>query len=53
MVKKEVILVGGVGNKWGSQYHQQDRIYSTKGLCGAINASGNNGLVIKKWKEKR
>jgi len=52
-MEKKVILIGGASTQiWGKQYHQQDRVYSTKGLGAAINAMGNNGLVIKRWKRK-
>lgn len=50
----EVILVGGVGEKksnGGTQYFQQDRIYSRFGSSPAINASLRNGGVVKKWKK--
>lgn len=47
--KAEVILLGGVGNKWGEQYHQQDRVYDRLGISPAVNASANNGGVIRKW----
>ena len=49
MAKNQVILIGGVSDvKWGKQYHQQDRVYDRTGIAQAINASGNNGNVIRK-----
>lgn len=48
--KKKIIEVGGVGNKWGNKYHQQDRVYDRRGLIATINTGNNNGNVIRKWK---
>lgn len=49
--KKNIVIRGGVSEiKWGEQFHQQDRVYDRKGISGAVNASGNNGLFIRKWK---
>lgn len=49
MEKQVIIRGGGCGGMWGKQFHQQDRVYDRKGMQTAINASGNNGLVIKRW----
>lgn len=32
-------LVGGIGNKWGTQFHQQNRIYDTEQIAMCIPAS--------------
>lgn len=47
--QKRLIEVGGAGAKWGNKYRQQYRVYDPKGVSVAMNASGNNGLFIKKW----
>lgn len=32
-------LVGGIGNKWGKQFHQQNRIYDSNYIAMCIPAS--------------
>lgn len=46
---KEVKLVGGCGTIWGKQFHQQNRVYSTKGVSPSMSASAINGLYVRKW----
>lgn len=48
MNSKKVEVIGGIGNLWGNQFHQQDRIYNTKCLSPTINAMANIGLFIKR-----
>ena len=48
MNSKKVEVIGGIGNLWGIQFHQQDRIYNTKCLSPTINAMANTGLFIKR-----
>lgn len=50
-MEKKIIIMGGIGKKWGKQYHQQDRVYCNKGIFIAVEAT-RNGLVIKKWKKE-
>lgn len=46
--EKAVIQIGGFGTTWGGeQFHQQNRVYSRKGISISINARGNNGCVVK------
>jgi hypothetical protein len=49
LVEKVVVCKGGYGGNWGKQFHQQDRAYDRKFIASTINASGNNGGIIKKW----
>ena len=52
MEKKTIIVVGGVGEKWGDkQFRQQYRVIDRKKINYALNAASFNGLVIKKWRE--
>lgn len=54
MVKKDVRVVGGVGDLWSkTQYHQQDRVYDTNMCCAAVNAGGINGLYIRKMRYEK
>lgn len=46
---KDVRVVGGLGNIWGQQFHQQNRVYDTKMCCASLNAAAMNGLYIKKY----
>lgn len=47
---KRVLLVGGIGTMWGGQYHQQNRIYSPKGVSVSITQTQINGLYVRKCK---
>ena len=48
MNSKNVNIIGGIGNLWGRQFHQQDRVYNVKGISPAVNAMANNGLFVRK-----
>jgi len=50
-LSEKVRVVGGIGTIWGKQFHQQNRLYDTKGVSPAINAYIANGLIVKKWKK--
>lgn len=49
---EEVRVVGGLGNIWGRQYHQQSRVYDTKLCSPAITPLTISGLYVKKWKSE-
>ena len=48
-LSKSVLLIGGIGTIWGKQFHQQNRIYSQKGVSVSITESQINGLYLRKW----
>ena len=49
---KRIVVIGGVGNKWGDkQFRQQYRVIDRKKINYALNAASFNGLVIKKWRK--
>lgn len=50
MEKKTIVVVGGVGDKWGdTQYRQQHRVLDKKQICYAVCAGVVTALVVKKW----
>ena len=53
MERKELIRIigGGQDSQWGKQFRQQDRVYDKKGVSIAINAVGNNGCVVRRYKK--
>ena len=51
MNSKSVDIIGGVGNLWGKQFHQQNRVYNVKGISPVLNAMANNGLYVRKVKK--
>lgn len=52
-------LVGGIGSKWGKQFHQQNRIYDSNyiAMCLPANLSNTNtsggGYWYLVYEEKR
>lgn len=52
MEKKTIVVVGGVGEKWGdTQYRQQHRVIDKGMICYAVCAGSSTALVIRKWRE--
>ncbi len=51
-ISDKIKVVGGIGTMWGTHYHQQNRLYDTKGVSASMNACGANGIYVRKWKRK-
>ena len=51
-VIKQVNVIGGTGNIWGTQYRQQARVIDKKQVAYAIAAGVNVNTVVKHYEHR-
>jgi len=51
-VIKQVSVIGGTGDLWGSQYRQQHRVIDKKQVAYAVTAELMNNAVVKHYESR-